>query len=164
MAFLFIGVEPGERCVRSERPGLDICAGGGRVLHRSIIAEAPARPSRRPVQFGLYRNADPTVNTVPSTARSPSGAADPASSPALERELAQLLVEALNLEVEAGTIDIDAPLYGEGLGLDSIDILEIALEVSQRYGFELRSDDEDNVRIFSSLRQLAQHVASHRTR
>ena len=49
----------------------------------------------------------------------------------------------------------DAPLYGEGLGLDSIDILEVALVVSQRYGFQLRSDDEDNVRIFRSLASLA---------
>jgi len=88
-------------------------------------------------------------------------AGDPA---ALERELAELMVSALNLEVDPAGIDPGAPLYGDGLGLDSIDILEIALEVSKRYGFELRSDDENNVRIFSSLRQLAQHVAAHRTR
>lgn len=81
-----------------------------------------------------------------------------------ERELALLLVEALNLEIEPAGIDPTAPLYGEGLGLDSIDILEVALEVSRRYGFELRSDDENNERIFTSLRSLAEHVAAHRVR
>jgi acyl carrier protein len=81
----------------------------------------------------------------------------------LERELAGLLVEALNLEVAADEIDPAAPLYGEGLGLDSIDILEVALEVSRRYGLQLRSDDENNEAIFASLRSLASHVAQHRT-
>jgi acyl carrier protein len=81
----------------------------------------------------------------------------------LQRELAALLVDALNLEIAPTSIDPQAPLYGEGLGLDSIDILEVALVVSQRYGFQLRSDDEDNVRIFASLASLADHVAAHRT-
>ena len=82
---------------------------------------------------------------------------------ALENELAVLLVEALNLEVAAADIAPEAPLYGEGLGLDSIDILEVALEVSRRYGFQLCSDDERNQQIFSSLRSLAAHVAQNRT-
>ena len=80
----------------------------------------------------------------------------------LQREVAALLVEALNLEIPPELIDPEAPLYGEGLGLDSIDILEVALVVSQRYGFQLRSDDEDNVRIFTSLASLAEHIAAHR--
>jgi len=80
-----------------------------------------------------------------------------------QREVAVLLVEALNLEIAPESIDAQAPLYGEGLGLDSIDILEVALVVSQRYGFQLRSDDEDNVRIFASLASLAEHIAAHRT-
>lgn len=80
----------------------------------------------------------------------------------LQREVATLLVEALNLEIAPETIDPQAPLYGEGLGLDSIDILEVALVVSQRYGFQLRSDDEDNVRIFTSLASLAEHIGTHR--
>jgi acyl carrier protein len=80
----------------------------------------------------------------------------------LQREVALLLVEALNLEIAADAIDPEAPLYGEGLGLDSIDILEVALVVSQRYGFQLRSDDEDNVRIFRSLASLAEHIAANR--
>ena len=80
----------------------------------------------------------------------------------LQREVATLLVEALNLELTADAIDPEAPLYGEGLGLDSIDILEVALVVSQRYGFQLRSDDEDNVRIFRSLASLVEHIAANR--
>ena len=80
----------------------------------------------------------------------------------LQREVATLLVEALNLDLAAEAIDPEAPLYGEGLGLDSIDILEVALVVSQRYGFQLRSDDEDNIRIFTSLASLSEHIGLHR--
>ena len=93
-----------------------------------------------------------------------SAAAVPAADlPALERELASLFVQALNLEMAAGDIDAETSLFGDGLGLDSIDILEVALEVSQRYGFQLRSDDENNQKIFQNLRSLAAHVAQHRT-
>jgi acyl carrier protein len=81
---------------------------------------------------------------------------------ALQREVAALLVEALNLDIAPESIDPEAPLYGEGLGLDSIDILEVALVVSQRYDFQLRSDDEDNVRIFKSLDTLAAHIQANR--
>jgi len=87
----------------------------------------------------------------------------PADQHALERELAALFVRALNLEMAAADIDPETPLFGDGLGLDSIDILEVALEVSQRYGFQLRSDDENNHQIFGNLRSLAAHVAQHRT-
>lgn len=83
---------------------------------------------------------------------------------ALLPEVAELIVSALNLEVAPGDIEPDAPLFGDGLGLDSIDVLEIALVISKRYGFQLRSDNEDNLRIFSSLRALAAHVASQRTK
>ena len=82
--------------------------------------------------------------------------------PELQREVAALLVEALNLDIAPESIEPSAPLYGEGLGLDSIDILEVALVVSQRYGFQMRSDDEDNVRIFKSLASLAEHIGAHR--
>ena len=91
-----------------------------------------------------------------------STAAPAAQHDALERELAQLFVDALNLETPAAEIDVTAPLFGEGLGLDSIDILEVALEVSHRYGYQLRSDDENNERIFRAIRSLAEHVAQHR--
>jgi acyl carrier protein len=80
----------------------------------------------------------------------------------LQREVAALLVESLNLEIAPEAIDPQAPLYGEGLGLDSIDILEVALVVSQRYGFQLRSDDADNARIFTSLASLTEHIAANR--
>ena len=90
-------------------------------------------------------------------------AGDPKDLSVLERELAELFVQALNLDTPAADIDPAAPLYGDGLGLDSIDILEVALEVSHRYGFQLRSDDENNKAIFQSLRSLAAHVAQHRT-
>jgi acyl carrier protein len=80
-----------------------------------------------------------------------------------EHELAEIIVSALNLEgVAPAQIDPEAPLFKTGLGLDSIDALELALEISKRYGFQLRSDDENNIRIFSSLRSLAGHIAQHR--
>lgn len=81
---------------------------------------------------------------------------------ALLTEVAELIVSSLNLEIAAGEIEADAPLYGEGLGLDSIDILEVALVVSKRFGFSLRADNEDNLKIFSSLRSLADYIAAHR--
>ena len=81
-----------------------------------------------------------------------------------ETELAELLVESLNLEgVNAADIDPEAPLFGDGLGLDSIDALELALAISKRYGFQLRSDSDENRRIFGSLRALAEHVQANRT-
>jgi acyl carrier protein len=79
-------------------------------------------------------------------------------------EVAQLVVDALNLDVAAADIKADEPLYGDGLGLDSIDILEIALVVSKRYGLQLRAGDEDNHAIFESLRSLSDHIAAKRTK
>lgn len=83
---------------------------------------------------------------------------------ALQLEIAELMVQALNLDVAAAEIAPDAPLYGSGLGLDSIDILEVALVVSKRYGLQLKSDNENNHQIFSSLRSLAEYVAAHKTK
>ena len=81
----------------------------------------------------------------------------------LEREVAELIVESLNLEdVQAEDIDPDTPLFGDGLGLDSIDALEIALAISMRYGFQMRSDDSENQRIFGSLQSLSQYIAERR--
>ena len=88
----------------------------------------------------------------------------PADAEALLAEVASLIVQALNLEVTPAEIAPDQPLYGEGLGLDSIDILEIALVVSKQYGVQLRADGEDNGRIFGSLRQLVGYIATHRTK
>ena len=86
-------------------------------------------------------------------------AADPAD---LEREIARLIVQALNLEIDPQEINPEAPLYGEGLGLDSIDILEVALVVSKQYGIQLRADSEENGEIFRSLRHFAKYVAAQR--
>lgn len=83
---------------------------------------------------------------------------------AAEKELAQLIVTSLNLEVSADEIEPDAPLYGEGLGLDSIDILELSLAISKTYGMQLKSDDKNNGEIFSSLRSLSQHIQTHRAK
>lgn len=81
-----------------------------------------------------------------------------------EREVAELIVTTLNLEVAPEAIDPAAPLFGEGLGLDSLDVLEIALAISKHYGFKLRSDDAANAQIFSSLRALTHHIQQHRVR
>ena len=83
---------------------------------------------------------------------------------AFESELAELIVDELNLEIASESIDPDLPLFGGGIELDSIDILEIALAVSKNYGFKLSADDPDNERIFASLRALTAHVDKHRTR
>jgi acyl carrier protein len=88
----------------------------------------------------------------------------PLPSFGLQRELATLFVQALNLEVEPQDIDPEAPLYGEGLGLDSIDILEVALIVSKQYGIQLRADSHENQQTFRSLRHLAEYIAAHRTK
>ena len=80
-----------------------------------------------------------------------------------EEALARLIVTTLNLDIAASEIDPEAPLFGDGLGLDSIDVLEIALAISQNYGVQLRSDDENNTKIFQSLRSLSRDIHSRRT-
>ena len=83
----------------------------------------------------------------------------------LEQELAQHIITALNLDISPEKIDPLAPLYGdEGLGIDSIDVLEISLVLTKQYGVQLRSDDEQNAEIFASLRNLASHIQKHRTK
>ena len=93
----------------------------------------------------------------------PDTPAMPDQTPA-EQQLARLLVDSLNLEgVDPAGIDPEAPLFGDGLGLDSIDALELALAIGKQYGFQLRSDDGDHRRIFASLRALSAHVEQHKT-
>ena len=99
------------------------------------------------------------LNPAAAAAAPKSGVATPE-----ELELAQLIVATLNLEVAAADIDPAASLYREGLGLDSIDVLELALAISKTYGLQLRSDDENNLKIFSSLRNLNGHIQQHRTK
>jgi acyl carrier protein len=82
-----------------------------------------------------------------------------------ELDVARLLVETLHLEhLQPKDLQPEDPLFGEGLGLDSIDALELALAISKAYGFQLRSEDKENRRIFASLRALSQHIAQQRTR
>ena len=82
----------------------------------------------------------------------------------LEPEVARLIIETLNLEgVQPKDIEPEAPLFRKGLGLDSIDALELALAISRKYGLQLRSDDENNTRIFASLRSLTHHIDRHRS-
>lgn len=82
----------------------------------------------------------------------------------LEREVAQLIVSALNLEVAPESIEADSDLYGDGLGLDSIDILEIALVVSKQYGIQMKTEGDDNFVVFKSLRSLSAYIAEKRTK
>lgn len=83
----------------------------------------------------------------------------------LEQAVANLLVTTLNLETPVDAIDPIAPLFGDaGLGLDSIDMLELSLGISKQYGFQLRSDAADNVQIFASLRALCQHIDKNSVR
>jgi len=80
-----------------------------------------------------------------------------------EREVAELILDSLNLEdISITDIDPDAALFNEGLGLDSIDALELAMAITQKYGFQLKSDDSNNAKIFSSLRNLTNHIESQR--
>lgn len=82
----------------------------------------------------------------------------------LEAELADLMVDVLNLETSADEIDPQAGLYDDGLGLDSIDLLELSLAISKKYGIQLRADDADNQRIFASVASLAQHIEANRAK
>lgn len=80
-------------------------------------------------------------------------------------EIAEMIVETLDLaDVTADQIDPTAPLFGDGLALDSIDALELAFVIAQRYGYKLRSDDERNSEIFGSLNALSRHIAENRTK
>ena len=88
---------------------------------------------------------------------------DPSYDTSLQNEIAVLIVDALNLDVLPQQIAADDPLYGDGLGLDSIDVLEVALVISKRYGLQLRADNQDNHRIFTSLRTLTQFVSAERS-
>lgn len=81
----------------------------------------------------------------------------------LEFELKQLIIEALALEdVTPENIESNAALFVEGLGLDSIDALELAMALEERYGVRIGDDPELNRQIFASVRNLAAYVGEHR--
>ncbi len=80
------------------------------------------------------------------------------------RELAALVVEAVNLEgQDPATLDLTAPLFGDGLGLDSLDMLEISLVVQQRFGIKLKADDPNIESIFASMQSLADYIGASQT-
>ena len=83
---------------------------------------------------------------------------------ALEGEVAKLVVETLNLKIDPAQIRPEQPLFGEGLGLDSIDALELSLAISQSYGYQIRSDDPETVATFASLRSLCKSIGKNRTK
>src|SRR6266481_4362595 len=92
---------------------------------------------------------------------SPRKFSGPQLSP-LELEVANLIVSLLQLEIRPEDIAPEEALFGEGLGLDSIDALELALEINKRYGLEIHADDSNNIEIFASLRRLADHIGRNR--
>lgn len=79
-------------------------------------------------------------------------------------EVARDIIDALNLGISPDEITADAPLYGDGLGLDSIDILEIALVVSKKFGLQIKADNPDNASIFSSLNSLCEYILANKTK
>lgn len=86
-------------------------------------------------------------------------------SETLINELKTLLIEGLHLEdIEADEIDVEEPLFGDGLGLDSIDALEIAVLLDRQYGVKITSEDDKNREIFASLTALAAFIAENRTK
>ncbi|MCP9447122.1 MAG: phosphopantetheine-binding protein [Nitrospira sp.] len=85
-------------------------------------------------------------------------------SSTIEGDLAELIVRTLKLKIDPTSIRPEAPLFGEGLGLDSIDALELSLAISQRYGYQLKSSDPEIKVIFSSLRALAKAIEKNRTK
>lgn len=82
----------------------------------------------------------------------------------LEQEVSTLIVQTLKLKIDPATIQPDAALFGDGLGLDSIDALELSLAISQTYGYQLKSSDPAIKAIFSSLRALANAIVKNRTK
>ena len=125
-----------------------LSAGRNAVL---AVRQARHAPGSFPSIFCIQA---PMTTTPPDTAQD--------TTPSLA-EVAEIIVTALNLEMSPSEIEPDASLFGDGLGLDSIDILEIALVISKRYGIQLRADSEDNTSIFRSLRSLTNHIAGQKT-
>ncbi len=81
----------------------------------------------------------------------------------IQQEIAQLIIDAVNLEITVNEIDPAAPIFKEGLGLDSIDALEISVELSKRYGVQIKTGDANIEQIFASIAALAEYVATHQS-
>jgi acyl carrier protein len=101
-----------------------------------------------------------SVSNLPAS----SAVNESAALTAPELELCEIIVKTLNLEMTAAEVDPLGAIYGEGLGLDSIDILEISLAISKHYGFQLKSDDQNNKTIYQTVRSLCAHVQANRTK
>ena len=85
------------------------------------------------------------------------------ATPELELEIKQLIIDSLKLEdITPAQIDAEAPLFVDGLGLDSIDALELAMAVRKKYGLSTSADDDQNRSIYSSVRNLANYVEAER--
>jgi len=84
------------------------------------------------------------------------------NSPDLQNQVAQLIIDTLNLDIEVLDIKPEDYLFGEGLGLDSIDALELAMAITNIYGFQLRADDANNKNIFRSLNSLTDYIQINR--
>jgi len=81
----------------------------------------------------------------------------------LEAEIKQLIIDTAKLDdAEVADVDADTPLFAEGMGLDSIDALELAVAIRRRYGVRVQADDAQNARIFASVKSLAAYVAASR--
>jgi len=134
------------------------------VVSVRFIVNLPGPRVAEQLGFGQFAGPEQLMNSVETTRPAAAAPDDAAARAAFEHEIAGLIVEALNLDVTAAQIDPEAPLYRDGLGLDSIDILEVALVVAKHYGLHLKADSEDNFHIFKSLRSLAAYVAAHRSK
>ena len=86
------------------------------------------------------------------------------STMALEQEVAELIVKTLKLKADPSAIQPEAALFGDGLGLDSIDALELSLAIAQTYGYQIKSSDPEIKSMFSSLRALARSIENNRTK
>jgi acyl carrier protein len=83
----------------------------------------------------------------------------------IENDLKSMIVQTLMLkDIQPQEIDVDKPLFADGLGLDSIDALELAVEIARRYKVQIKSDDERNREIFRSVRTLAAFIAEEKAR
>jgi acyl carrier protein len=83
----------------------------------------------------------------------------------LEQEVKQLIIDALQLEdISADDIDTDAPLFVEGLGLDSIDALELGVALQKKYGITLSADSHETRNHFASVRAMAAMIDTHRSK
>jgi acyl carrier protein len=134
--------------LRRHRPAGSRPFEGGRIVRRT-----PARAGSGSQRHDMAENAELLQSSTAAAAVA-----------TVRLELATLITRALNLEVAPADIDPAAPLYRDGLGLDSIDILEVALVISKEYGIQLKADSEENHVIFSSLNALSEFVAGQRTK